>query len=368
MPSKGISLAKLEEFYKKAVKLTGFVEDQPKGAVRSCWSRQIEPGVFDLRVIHGLYDGQLAIMQVGTKEILSESDEHLRKRYSYSGPAGSIYIPKVLFSVKYINPQEDPFFCVIQEKFENHGAPFLPRFPFSSSSQKKVVADLYWKTVESFSEMCQRDEKIAITMAKNEGQFSSLYFGRLNRWLDIGKDAWRKSTGTKGEKQREKEQYIQDRKMIEEIIRSLKGSRIVEESALSPQLFFKHFGYTDMVYDEGTGQFGLPMAGMGIYPQYYGAAYWVWNMLMHSYGQSPSWAAQEVSKWFMAFMRSVPRSAGTSSYFFSLGFHFNLLERVAASLLADIPLERSPFDKESNTRKEKGRNIFRKILMERYKN
>lgn len=366
MPSKGVSRTKLLQIYDKALNLSGFIEEGQQDSTLVCWPRQVEPGVFDLRVVHGFYNGKPAIMQVGIKEILSESNEHLWKQYSLNETSGSIYIPKVLFSVK--NEGPEPYFCLIQEKFQNHGAPFLPRFPFSSSSQKKVVADLYWKTVESFSEMCQRDEKVAITMAKNEGQLPSLYFSRLSRWLGMGEDAWRKSTGTKGEKQREKEQYLQDRKMVEEIIRALKSFHIVEESALSPQLFFKHFGYTDMVYDEGTGQFGLPMAGMGIYPQSYGAAYWVWNVLMHSYGQSPSWAAQEVNKWFMAFVRSAPPSEGAFPHSFSLGFHFNLWERVAAALLVDIPQERSPFDKESNTIKEKGRNIFRKILMERYKN
>lgn len=366
MPSKGVSRSKLLQLYDKALNLSGFIEEGQQDFALIPWSRQIEPGVCDLRVAHGFYNGKPAIMQVGVNEILSESSEYLQKQYSLSGPGGGIYIPKVLFSVKCEDPE--PYFCLIQEKFQNQGAPFLPRFPFSSSSQKKVIADLYWKTMESFSEMCQRDEKMAVTMAKNEGQFSSLYFGRLNRWLATGEDAWRKVTGTKGQKQREKEQYLQDRKMIEEIIRSLKSSHIVEESALSPQLFFKHFGYTDMVYDGDTGQFGLPMADMGIYPQYYGATYWVWNMLMHGHGQSPSWAAQEVNKWFMAFVYSAPRSEGAFPSSFSWGFHVNLLERVVASLLVDIPLERSPFDKESNTRKEKGRNIFRKTLMERYKN
>lgn len=368
MQSKGVSLAKLEELYQKAVKLSGFTE-KCENPIKDRWSRQIEPGIFDLRVVHGLYNDQPAIMQVGVKEmIMSKSDEHLYQMcYVSRTRAGSIHIPRILLSFVTEYQDKESFFLVIHEKLLDNSVPFLPRFPFSTSHQKKMIADLYWNTVNNFSKM-REDEKLGKIMAKNEGQLFSLYFSRLNRWLEMGENAWQKCTGTKGEKQREKEECEKDRKIIIEIIAALKNTHYLEESGLSVELFFKHFGYTDMVYREDIGQFGLPMAGMGIYPQYYGAAYWVWNILMHSFNQSSDWARQEVGKWYMAFVSGPPRSEGTFPHLFSLGFHFNLLERVVATLLVDIPLERSPFDKNSSTRKEKGRNIFRKILEERYKN
>ena len=115
------------------------------------------------------------------------------------------------------------------------------------------------------------------------------------------------------------------------------------------RLFFKNFGNTDIVVQGDN--FYLPNSEIAFLPQFYGASYFVWNVLMYSYkhygDNMPEdviiyeSVKEEIMSWEREFYESCPTDLTSK---FGVAFSLLLFERVIATLLVDIPLRRSPFD------------------------
>lgn len=360
MRLEGLIWGELEELYGRAVKLSGFTETREglQDSKLGAWSRQARPGRFDLRIGHGHLNLVPAMLLVGRGEIVSESGYYLNQQYHLIASSGvswqSVSIPRYLQVTKV--PGANPYSFAIQEKCSS-GRRFLPRFPASNSQQRRIITNLYWNTYANFADIMARDQGVAITMSKNSETFPGFFLERLERWLSAAGQT-RVKTVTKGEAQRLHAGYLQDREVVGRVLDRIKQAGWLKESGISTGLFFKHFGHTDLVYSP-EGRFFLPLWTMGVLPQFYGAAYWVWNVLMHSASQSPPWAIQEVEKWREAFEARAPRELKTLFY---QGFYLNLLERATTALLVDIPLKRSPFDRLKNHRRTNARKIFLAVL------
>lgn len=360
MQLESLSEAELEGLYDRATKLSGFVEtcEGLGDAERNGWSRQVRPGVFDLHIGHGRYRSVPAMLLVGKGELVSENEHQLNGRYNIAARLNesmlSVHIPAYLRVEKV--PGVSPYSFAIQEKCPS-GHHFLPRFPASNSSQRRRIADLYWNTVDNFADVEANDFKLEMLMSRNSEALPEFFLGRLSRWLKAAEQAEVRCE-TKGEVQRLRASYLQDRETVERIVVEIKRTNLLDKQALAMRLFFKHFGHTDLVFDL-QGRFFLPLWTMGMFPQFYGAACWVWNMLMHSYAKSPPEAVWETEKWREAFEARASHGLKASFY---RGFYLNLVERAIAALVVDIPLGRKPFDRGGVNRKESGRCIFRAVL------
>ena len=217
-----------------------------------------------------------------------------------------------------------------------------------------AIAQLYWNTFSVFSAL---EEKSGIEPA---GDFEDFFKVRLKKWTKLGEVFTDKKS---------KEKFVVLRTVADDMFRYIfYETDLCESVDLEMRFFFKNFGNTDIVVQGDN--FYLPNSEIAFLPQFYGASYFVWNVLMYShnhYGDNMpedvvyESVKEEIMSWEREFYESCPTDLMSK---FGVAFSLLLFERVIAALLVDIPLRRSPFDvkgqegDEGAKRAQKSEKIF----------
>lgn len=301
---------------------TGFEETMPEAR----WVKKLGPNEYRAVIGHGMYKGTRATLRVSPSEPLYR-EAHKFQQYSFAAERkGALLVPRVM-----VSGTHDAVEYVIQdEPLDGDRIISLKKdkpYPYSTEEEKKEAAKLYWETVKIFSSF-------------EQGDSSSMEFliVRLGTFFEIARANGAVRRGFITDKERD------------QIAQYLLSS--AHELEMKP--FFSHFSNTDVV--KAQGKYFAQDAEITWRPEAYGAAFWIWGATMYAYDVSPVDWLKEVEEWMDAFVRAAPiREAGRK-------IHLNLQERMLATLLVDLPLERSPFDALSDSEIMKAKEVVRAVL------
>jgi hypothetical protein len=309
------------ELYRDAKELTGFRESRKEKG----WMPRLGPDDFRSVIRHGTYEGRKAVMQVSPHENLVKTANDFKHYQSVAaGKPMVLQIPKIL----QLGRSRGAWFLV-QESAPS-GERILDSYPLSAGYQKEEVAELYWKTVANFP-------KFDI----GKWSASDYFLDRLNKWFAIGRKNGAVESGfiTQGEKV----------EAVEVIFSEL--------GCLRMESFFAHFSNADIV--KAGDAYYIWGAEIVPKPEAAGIAHWLWGATLYAYQQNPKWWLDELNKWIDIFIEFVPENLGLGGADLGTIIRVNLLERFLGSLLVDLPLRRSPFDKLSEREIEKAKKVIR---------
>jgi len=314
------------KLYRDAKELTGFRESRKEKG----WMPKLGPNDFRSVIKHGTFEGRKAVMQVSPHENLVKVANDL-KRYQ-SAAAGKpmvLQVPKIL---QFGRIAEAWF--LIQESAPE-GERILIDYPMSFGYQKEEVAELYWNTVVNFPKFDFGDWYV-----------SDYFIERLDKWFTLGRenDSVKNGFITQTEKER--------------------AGRIITSTVMPSfkiEPFFSHFSNTDVIKVGDT--YYIWGAEIVPKPEAAGIAHWLWGATLYAYQRNPKWWLGELNKWIDAFIEFAPENLNLGLV--NLGekmrekIRVNLLERFLGSLLVDLPLRRSPFDKLSEREIKKVKEVIR---------
>lgn len=332
-----MKLEQLRQYYRKAEEIAGFRTEYNLDG----WERKVAPESFDVKVGHGVFLSREATLIVGSKDFFGSDEQKLQflyrqvsKNRDYYGL--SVLLPEIFRYVDEI-PRSDMLFIV---QARPAGRQFLNRLPRANRRQKKIIAELFWETSDNFRRLSSLDEGVAITIRNNQNSFPEFFLSRLDKWLE------------KGRANEDKKQRKENEELAAKIKQWLKSECILKINCLPMEFSFKFFG-KDFIFDgEKNFLFYHFNPAIAVLPRYYGAAYFVWNVLMYAYNQSPSWVVDQVEDWRKAFESAAPYHPPSLRGEFYTGFYLMLLERSVGALLVDIALGLSPLDRFPDRRRQ----------------
>lgn len=226
----------------------------------------------------------------------------------YRLPITPVLLPEVLKS-----GEKGKFSFVIQSTIPR-GERLLPSYPKSSPAQRNLVAKLYWDT--------RRVLGIPWWDIPNIGPED--YF--MRRYCQFtGASAAAKT----------------DETFITKTLENKAFSFIFKHANDMGEMWhsFSHFTNTDII--KCGEAYYIIDATIEARPQMYEAAFWLWGMTMYAYDIPPKKWIKELEKWISAFLRGCPSYTENPTLTLSVC----LVERMLGTLLVDLPLRRSPFDK-----------------------
>ena len=338
--------SELEKIYRKVAKEIDFKEDP----VHKGWMPKLGPNDYKCKIVHGFTKKGAASLTVAPKGVVDMETLKLAGYYALAGKKNQPCI--VLPQVWDVGNYEDRSW-VVRERVDgtNPLAISSSRYPLVGAH---AIAQLYWNTFSVFSAL---EEKSEIETA---GDFKDFFEEKLDKWTKLGEVSTDK---------RSKEKCGVLRTIVDDMFRYVFYETDSWESVdLEMRLFFKNFGNTDIVVQGNN--FYLPNSEIAFLPQFYGASYFVWNVLMYSYNHYGDdmpedviyeSVKEEIMSWEREFYESCPTDLMSK---FGVAFFLLLFERVIAALLVDIPLRRSPFDvkgqegDEGAKRAQKSEKIF----------
>ena len=189
----------------------------------------------------------------------------------------------------------------------------LPNYPKSNPEQKKSVAKIYWDT---------RRVLDYLYLGPGSPKDSLDYFiRRLRQFVDAITEAKADDKFISGKLESKAFGFI------------LKHICDMDETRYS----FSHFTNTDIIKCGETHY--IIDATIEERPQMYDAAFWIWGLTMYAYDIPPKEWLEEMERWMNVFLR------GCSYYISALKLSVCLVERMLGTLLVDLPLRHSPFDK-----------------------
>ena len=319
------------------VKEIGFKEDQEhKG-----WTPKLGPNDYKCKIVHGFTEKGPVTLTVGPKgavdiEALKLAGDYFLAKKKHKS---AIFLPKVWNVGNY-----DDRSWVVRKRIS--GVNFLGTPPFSNDREKEKIAQLYWNTVAVFSAMESKEQ--------TAGDFESFIRERINKWVKLGETC--RSRASK----RKREIF---RNIAENVFRFVfYETDLLESIDPEMELFFRNFGNTDIVVKDG--KLYMPSPDIAFFPQFYGAVYFIWNVLMYCYIRpNIKGVIEDMKIWQEIFKKNCPVLELRNK--FDTSFCLLLFERVIATLLVDIPLRRSPFDvrgKEGLVRTKKAEKVFVEVL------
>ena len=335
--------SELEKIYKKVAKEIDFKEDP----VHKGWMPKLGPNDYKCKIVHGTTEKGPVTLTVGPKEAVDTEESKLAGDYflAKKKPNPSIVLTKVWSLGSY-----DDYSWVVRKRVDGANPLFFGLHPLWDDKRK--IAELYWKTIKVFSGLETKNGP--------KSNVEDFLRERLDKWKNLAK-----AVNSKNIDKRSHEKINLYSSLAVDFFRYVAyETNILESAGLEMELFFRHFGNTDIVIQ--GGKYYLPSPEITFFPQFYGAAYFVWNVLIHE----PLFTADEVEEWHLAFRSSCPGKEGTSDKEklkenFGKAFRILLLERVFGTLLADIPCGRSPFNKNGRmdkTKAKKAEKLFVTIL------
>ncbi len=327
--------SELEKLYRRVAKEIGFKEDPTQKG----WMPKLGPNDYKCKIIHGFTKSGSVTLFAGPKDFIDPDFLLLDGSYKVAqskAPKPHILLPCILE----IKTEED---CCWFTKERVDGTRLLRDFPFFDGLEKFNIANLYWNTVDVFSR---------IEQAESKANFEDFFRDRLKKWVELGKSCKSKAS---------KQKLETLRTVADDFFRYVFYETDLGEIAdLEMGLFFKNFGNTDIVVQGDN--FYLPSSEIVPLPQFYGAAYFVWNMLMYVHDSEKEGVVEDIQEWRGAFYGTCPKELRNQ---FFIGFNLLLFERVMGALLVDIPLRRSPFDAkggEGRARAKRAEKIFVEVL------
>ena len=335
--------SELEKIYRKVAKEIGFKKDP----VREGWMPKLGPNDYKCKIVHGFTEkGAVTLpvtLTVGPKGTIDMDALKIAADYVSARKLNNpnIALPRVL---DFANCNDMSW--VVRERIPGKNP--LDIFPFAADWQKRKIAQLYWNTVAVFSAMESENQQA--------GNFEYFIRNRLDKWVIVGKVC-------KSKENRKKHEVFEN--IANNFFRFVFYETDLCESAdIEMQLFFKNFGSTDLVCSTNIffpyNNYYLPSSEIVFLPEFYGAAYFVWNVLMYSYERlSVTGTIEDMKIWQEIFKENCPVWELKNK--FDLVFCILLFERVVATLLVDIPLRRSPFDvkgQEGARRAQKSEKFF----------
>lgn len=309
------------KLYLDAKELTGFRESRKEKG----WMPKLGPNDFGSVIRHGTYEGKKAVMQVSPHENLVRAAKNLEHYQSATvGKPMVLQVPKIL----QLGRSGGAWFLV-QESAPS-GERILSNYPLSAGHQKEEVAELYWKTVANFPRF-------------DVGKLPVLdyFLERLNKWFATGRENGAVESGFITQKEKED---------VVEVIS-------FELYRLRMEPFFAHFSNTDIV--KAGNAYYIWGAEIVLKPEAAGIAHWLWGATLYAYQRNPKWWLEELNKWIDIFVEFAPENLGLGVEDLGTMIRVNLLERFLGSLLVDLPLKRSPFDKLSEKEIEKAKKVIR---------
>lgn len=315
------------ELYRHAKGLTGFRESRKEKG----WMPKLGPNDFRSVIRHGTYEGRRAVMQVSPHEDLVKTAKDFEHyQLAASGKPMVLQIPKILQLGRSFGA-----WFLVQESAPS-GERILDNYPLSAGYQKEEVAELYWNTVVNFPEFDFGDWYV-----------SDYFIERLDKWFTLGRENDSVKNGFITQAERER------------------AGRIILTSTVMPSFkiepFFSHFSNTDVIkVGDAYYIWGVEIVPR---PEAAGIAYWLWGATLYAYRRNPKWWSGELDKWIDTFVEFAPENLNLGLV--NLGeemrekIRVNLLERFLGSLLVDLPLRRSPFDKLSEREIEKAKKVIR---------
>lgn len=345
--------SELNKLYKKAAEKIGFKEDPTQKG----WMPKLGPNDYKCKIVHGFTENGPVTLTVGPKGVVDLEALKLAGDYALAEKKN---IPCVVLPKVWNVGDFDDLSWVVRERV--NGTSPLEDFPPGSGRVNEEVIRLYWNTVAVFSEM----EEQGLSQAFGEPEDPEGFMRKkLEKWIELSK-------------------FLKNKRLKQKlgVFESIAGnvfryifyeSNLWETTDLEMDLFFRNFGNTDIVVGHDKSYY-LPNPEIILLPQFYGAAYFVWNILMYSYDryddELPDFIihnsiVEEVERWRGEFYLSCPNDLKDK---FHTAFYLLLFERVIATLLVDIPLKRSPFDvkrqegDEGAKRAQKAEIIFVEVL------
>ncbi len=325
----------LLRLYKQVAKEIGFKEDPThKG-----WMPKLGPNDFKCKIVHGFTKKGAVTLTVGPKGVINLKALELAGSYALVEKKlkPCIVLPKVWNVGNYGDRS-----WIVRERVD--GVNPLKDFPLSSRWERENIANLYWNILPVFSAVESEKQPV--------GDFEDFFRNRLDKWIELGKS---------GKSKQNSQKHEIFRTIADNMFRYVFYESDLWESAdLEMELFFRNFGNTDIVFQNGV--YYLPSSEIVLLPEFYGAAYFVWNMLMYSYDIEDWLVSEDIAKWLAAFSLACPSEVQSR---FNMGFHLILFERVIATLLVDIPRLLSPFDVKGNegaVRAQKAEKVFVGVL------
>lgn len=360
-----MNLGQLQACYQKAKEQSGFVEDSQLPG----WKVKLASDDYKAKIGQGFFKGQPAMLVVGGSTYFNNPDSlEVLARYRLltaeaqrGGKMTGVLLPQIWQEITSDALQTPtgflPFNFFIQERIR--GERFIgfdhrnrrKRFPHSTARQKKEIAEIYWQTVKNFDHILGQWREALIRIETKADSAAPAYFeNRFHRWLE-------KSAEMRGN--------LNQRKEVKTVLKNLSYSYAdFLKNQMSTGLFFRHFGNTDMIFDARRHQLYLADTELGTFPFFYGAAHYVWNVLLHLKEQEHdfSWAWREIENWREAFEVQAPVYLKKAFY---PGFYLHLLERCVGALLVDIESGCSPFDGSSPSvqrRRQRAKDVFQKVF------
>ena len=326
--------SELEKIYKKVAEEIGFKKDP----VREGWMPKLGPNDYKCKIVHGFTKKGPVTLTVGPKGAVDIEMLKLAGDYALvkNKRSPSVVLPQVWD----LGNHEDRSW-VVRERVEGR-RPLLSS-DFSSWNEKCKVAELYWNTVRVFSKM--ESEKQA------DGDFEDFIRFRLDKWVEMGR-------GCKSRENQQKQETFGA--IFNDVYRFVfYETDFVDSAYPEMELFFRNFGNTDIVIQDG--KFYMPSPDIAFFPQFYGAVYFIWNVLMYSHDRRPLDVLVDIEHWRGVFKESC-RTKGTKEKF-NRAFYVLLLERVFGTLLVDIPCGKSPFENEGKIDKIKAKKAEKIFIM-----
>lgn len=293
---------RLLALYKAAVRKIGFRENRKKRG----WMPKLAPNDYRSVMRHGAYKSAPAMLKVSPhEELVKVAKDFLRYQKAAAGKQ-ALQVPKILSHGRVKGAQ----YLMQEERTDEER--ILRNYPFSTTEEKKEVAQLYWKTVKAFPDF--------------KPEFSStleFWVRRLGRAFEAGKGSRAAERG-----------FITEEEKVKAAAYLLSSAG---ELRVAP--FFSHFANTDVT--KAGGQCFVWDATIVSRPEMYGAAAWMWGATLHAWRVKPADWMEEVEEWSSAFAEAAPAELREVKR----KLHLNLQERMLVTLLVDLPLRRSPFDR-----------------------
>ncbi len=313
--------SELLQLYKVVVEQTGFKEDMNNPG----WMPKLGPNDYRSILRHGTHNGKPAMLKVSPQENLVKIAQDFIKYQKETSGKPVICVPNILENGKIPGAE-----FLIQES-SPQGVRIIKNWPLATPAEKEEVARLYWETISNFP-----DYDLA-----GEWTISDYFVMRLDKSLAAGRDY---GVQTKG--------FISAREK-DNIIKFI----FINAQKLAIQPFFDHFSNTDIV--KANNEYYIWESSIAPKPEAAGIALWLWGATMYAHDIPTDQWQDEMKSWISTFKKFAPTELQAD---LELKININLSERFLSTLLLDLPLKRSPFDKLSDAEVMKARVLFRELL------
>jgi hypothetical protein len=316
----------LLKLYRDVARKTGFRENKKNPG----WMPKLGPNDYRSVMRHGWHKGIPSLLKVSPHEDLRRIATDFARYQKAAKGRPALQIPAIL--AKGSVPGAQFFIQKSADPDKPQGVRMIRNWPLATRAEKEEVAKLYWNTVS-----------VVPAFDLREWAVSDYFVTRVEKTLATGRDYHVMTKGfiTPQEKDR----------VVAYIFSNAHKLRM--------QAFFAHFANTDITKTDN--HYFIWESPIVPKPKAAGIALWLWAATLYAHGiPAASWR-KEIKVWIAAFKKHAPRSQRKN---LDVKIRVNFAERLLGTLLMDLPLKRSPFDKLPPKAIHNARATFRVLLKE----